>query len=434
MERIHYGEEIIEFSLPEKWRVVTRGEPRPFQAVKNEIDEVRRALKNPISAERLSNLAKGRKNAVIITYDYTRPDNVPKYVVPVILEELNAAGLKDEQITLVMGGGSHVLPNDKQIELFYGKELLNRLKVVVHNPDDNLIFVGVTPFNTPIFVNNVVMEFDLKIAVGWIYPHVKAGYGAGAKTIFPGVMGRESIAIHHAKHTMHPKSRPGILNGNPFREDIEEAAKLVGVDYIVDVVMSAEKKLVRCVAGDLQEAFREGCTYYDKIFCVDVPQMVDIVLTSGYPVDTHLYQSFKGVVVAAEPIVKDGGTVIHSTPSYNGILEGTYKLFADTQGLLVSQLIALLQRGMRYDPRVAGFYKPEVGLGASTVLLQMLRERLVKVIVVSRDLPKDKLKKMGFESAISIQEAINLAQNWHKEADVVVLPSGGETMTRLSSS
>jgi nickel-dependent lactate racemase len=434
LERIHYGEEIIEFSLPEKWRVVTRGEPWLFQAVENEIDEVRRALKNPISAERLSNLAKGRKNAVIITYDYTRPDNVPKYVVPVILEELNAAGLKDEQITLVMGGGSHVMPNDKQIEIFYGKELLNRLKVVVHNPDDNLIFVGATPFNTPIFANNVVVESDLKIAVGWIYPHVKAGYGAGAKTIFPGVMGRESIAIHHAKHTMHPKSRPGILNGNPFREDIEEAAKLVGVDYIVDAVMTAEKKLVRCVAGDLQDAFREGCTYYDKIFCVDVPQMVDIVLTSGYPTDTHLYQSLKGVVVAAEPIVKDGGTVIHATPSYNGILEGTYKLFAETQGLLISQLITLLQRGVRCDPRVAGFYKPEVGLGASTVLLQMLRERLVKVIVVSRDLPKDKLEKMGFGSATSIQEAINLAQNWHKQADVVVLPSGGETMTRLNAS
>ncbi len=434
MERIHYGEEVIEFTLPETWRVVTRGEPRPFTAVENEIEEVRRALKNPIGAERLSSLAKGRKRPVIITYDYTRPDNIPKYVVPVILEELNTAGLKDEQITLVMGGGSHVMANDKQIELFYGKELLKRLKVVVHNPDDNLIFIGATPFNTPIFVNNVVVESDLKIAVGWIYPHVKAGYGAGAKTIFPGVMGRETIAIHHAKHTMHPRSRPGILNGNPFREDIEEAAKLVGVDYIVDVVMSAEKRLVRCVAGDLQEAFREGCTSYDKVFCVDVPQVVDIVLTSGYPTDTHLYQSLKGVVVAAEPIIKDGGTVIHSTPSYNGILEGTYKLFAETQGLLVSQLIALLQKGMRCDPRVAGFYKPEVGLGAATVLLQMLRERLVKVIVVSRDLPKDKLKRMGFGSATSIQEAINLAQNWHKQADVVVLSSGGETMTRLSSS
>lgn len=434
MERIHYGEELIEFTLPETWRVVTRGEPRPFASVENEAEEVRRALEYPIGAERLSNLAKGRKNPVIITYDYTRPDNIPKYVVPVILEELNRAGLEDEQITLVMGGGSHVMANDKQIELFYGKELLKRLKVVVHNPDDNLIFIGATPFNTPIFVNNVVVESDLKIAVGWIYPHVKAGYGAGAKTIFPGVMGRETIAIHHAKHSMHPKSRPGILNGNPFREDIEEAAKLVGVDYIVDVVMSAEKRLVRCVAGDLQEAFREGCASYDKVFCVDVPQMVDIVLTSGYPADTHLYQSLKGVVVAAEPIIKDGGTVIHSTPSYNGILEGTYKLFAETQGLLVSQLIALLQKGMRCDPRVTGFYKPEVGLGASTVLLQMLRERLVKVIVVSRDLPKDKLKRMGFGSATSIQEAINLAQNWHKQADVVVLSSGGETMTRLSSS
>jgi nickel-dependent lactate racemase len=433
MEKIHYGEEIIEFTLPEKWRVIVKGEFRFFPAVENEIEEVRRALKNPINAERLSCLAKGRKKAVIITYDYTRPHNVPKYVVPAILEELNAAGLKDDQITLVMGGGSHILPNDKQIESVYGRDLLKRLKVVVHNPDDNLVFVGVTSYNTPIFANNFVMESDLKIAVGWIYPHVKAGYGAGAKTIFPGVMGRETICIHHAKHALHHKARPGILDGNPFREDIEEAAKLVSLDYVVDVVMNAEKGLVHCVAGDFRKAFREGCTFCDNIFCVNVPMMVDVVLTSGYPADTHLYQSLKGVALAAEPIIKDGGTVIHSTPAYNGILEGTYKIFTETEGLLASELVALLQRGMRYDPRVAGFYKPEIGLGGSIVLLQMLHERSVNVIVVSKDLPKDKLKKMGFESAPSIEVAIDLAQNRHKEADIALLPSGAETMTRLSS-
>jgi len=433
MEKIHYGEEIIEFSLPEKWRVVARGEPRPFPAVENEIEEVRRALRNPIGTARLSSLAKGRKNAAIITYDYSRPYNVPKYVVPAILEELNAAGLKDEQITLVMGGGSHVMATDKQIESLYGKELLKRLKVVIHNPDDNLVFVGATSFNTPIFANNFVMESDLRIVVGWIYPHIKAGYGAGAKTIFPGVMGRETICIHHAKHTMHPKSSPGILDGNPFREDIEEAATLVGVDYVVDVVMNAEKELVHCVAGDLRKAFREGCTYCDKIFCIEVPKKVDIVITSGYPADTHLYQALKGVGVAADPIIKDKGTVIHSTPAYNGILEGTYKLFAETQGLLISELIALLQRGMRYDSRVVGFYKPEIGLGVSTVLLQMLREKLVKVIVVNKDLPKDKLNKMGFESVKSVDEAIDMAKSWHREAEVAVLPAGAETMTRLTS-
>ena len=433
MERIHYGEEIIEFSLPEKWKVVTRGEPRSLPGVENEMEEVRRALKKPIGAERLSSLARARKNAVIITYDYTRPHNVPKYTVPVILEELNAAGLKDEQITLVMGGGSHVMATQKQVESIYGKELLNRLRVVIHNPDDNLLFVGTTSFNTPIFANNLVVESDLKIAVGWVYPHVKAGYGAGAKTVLPGVMGRETIAIHHAKHTMHPMSRPGILDGNPFREDIEEAARLVGLDYIVDVVMNAEKKLVRCVAGSQREAFREGCRYCDTMFCVEVPKPVDIVLTSGYPADTHLYQSLKGVVVPADPIIKDGGTVIHSTPSYQGILEGTYKLFAESEGLLASDLISLLQKGMRYDPRVAGFYKPEVGLGASTVLLQMLRERSVKIVIVNKELPKDKLKRMGFESAPSMGAAIGLAEKRHPEADVVVLPVGAETMTRLRS-
>lgn len=433
MEKIHYGEEMVEFNLPEKWRVIARGEPRPFPAVKDEVEEVRRALRDTIHTERLSLLAKGKKNAVIITYDYTRPHNVPKYVVPVILEELNVAGVKDERITLVMGGGSHVMASNEQIEAVYGRELLKRVKVLTHNPDDNLVFVGVTSFNTPLFADNVVMETDLKIVVGWIYPHIKAGYGGGAKTIFPGVMGRETIAIHHAKHSLHPKSRPGVLEGNPFREDIEEAARLVGVDYMVDVVLNAEKGLVRCFAGGLKEAFQEGCTYCDKIFCVEVPKMVDVVLTSGYPADTHLYQSLKGVGVAADPIVKDGGTVIHSTPAYQGILDGTYKLFADTEGLLVSELVALLQRGMRYDPRVVGFYKPEIGLGVSTVILQMLRERSVKVIIVNKDLPKDRLKKMGFESASSIQTAIDLAQSWHPEANVVILPAGAETMTRISS-
>jgi nickel-dependent lactate racemase len=432
MERIHYGEEMIEFNLPESWEVVARGEPRAFPGVENEFEEVRRALKNPLGTERLSVLGKGRKNAVIITYDYTRPHNVPKYVIPPILEELNEAGLKDDQITLVMGGGSHLLATEEQIASVYGKDLLERLKVVVHNPDDNLVFVGVTPFNTPIFANNVVVEADLKIATGWIYPHIKAGYGAGAKTIFPGVMGRETICIHHAKHTEHEKSRPGILEGNPFREDIEEAAKLVGVDFMVDVVMNAEKKLVRCVAGDLQKAFQEGCHICDKIFCVDVPRKVDVVLTSGYPADTHLYQSLKGVGVAAEPIIKDGGTVIHSTPAYNGCLEGTYKLFAETQGVLVKDLLALLRRGMRCDPCVAGFYKPEIGLGVSTVLLQMLRERDVRVIVVNKDLSKDELNKMGFESARSVDEAIDMAKNWHQQAEVAILPAGAETMTRLT--
>jgi lactate racemase len=432
MERLHYGEDLIEFAIPESWHVVASGEPRPFPSVPDERGEVRRALQQPIGAKRLSELGKGKRNAVIITYDYTRPHNVPKYVVPAIVDELNAAGLRDQDITLVMGGGSHVLPTEAQIEAVYGRELLNRVKVVVHNPDDNLIFVGATSFNTPIFANNAVVEADLKIAVGWIYPHIRAGYGGGPKTVFPGVVGRESIAIHHAKHTLDPRSRPGIVVGNPFREDIEEAARLVGVNYIVDVVLNAEKKLVRCVAGDLRKAFDEGYGYCDQIFCVDVPQRVDVVMTSGYPADTHLYQSLKGVAVPAEPVIKDGGTVIHSTPAYNGILEGTYKMFAETQGTLISDLLALLRRGMRYDPRVAGFYKPEIGLGVSTVMLQMLRERDVKVIIVSRDLPKDKLERMGFEYAPSIESAMDLARRRHQRADVAIFPSGAETMTRLS--
>jgi hypothetical protein len=155
------------------------------------------------------------------------------------------------------------------------------------------------------------------------------------------------------------------------------------------------------------------------------------VITSGYPAESHFYQALKGVAVASDPIVKDGGTVIHSTASYGGILEGTYKLFTETKGLLASDIIAFLKRGMRMDPKVAGFYRPEVGLGISSTLLRMMRERLVNVIVVSKNLRGDKLKEMGFMHAVSLDEAITIAKAKHGKADVVVLPAGGETITKL---
>lgn len=429
MEKVHYGDSIIQFEIPKGWNVVAKGEPKEARALENEEEAIREALRNPIHSNRLKDLAKGKENAVIITSDYTRI--VPTAAVIPIRDELNAGGIKDEDITLVMGGGSHVMATSQQMEKVYGAKILNRLKAIPHNPDDNLVFIGKTSFNTPIFVNNVVAEAELKVGISWVCPHITAGYSGGAKGILPGVCGRETIMIHHAKHSLHPNAKPGILKENPFRRDIEEAGRLVGLDFVVNVVLNVKKELVYCVAGDQEGAFEEAYSYCEKIFCLEIPRKADVVITSGFPSEAHFYQSLKGVAVASNPIVRDGGTVIHSTASYGGILEGTYKLFTETKGLLASDIVAMINRGMRMDPKVVGFYRPEVGLGLSSTLLRMLRERDVDVIVVSDNLSGDKLKEMGFMHAVSLDEAITIAKAKHGKADVVVLPAGGETITKL---
>lgn len=269
---------------------------------------VRDALEHPIGAPRLRELAPAGKKIVIITSDISRP--LPSdEVLPAVLEELWAAGMRKEDVTVVFALGSHRAHTEAEKKKLAGETVYNTVRCVDSDPAD-CVRMGVTKAGTPVDITRVVAEADFRICLGNIEFHYFAGYSGGAKAIMPGVSTPAAIQCNHRMMTAEAACA-GKLEGNPIRADIEEAAAICGVDYIVNAVLDEHKHIVYAVAGDVTEAHREGCRYLDRMYRKPIEKRADIVLVSqgGAPKDVNLYQTQKALD-NAKHAVRTGGTII----------------------------------------------------------------------------------------------------------------------------
>ena len=297
-------------------RVPTRNflgsiEPKEKPNVQDAGAEIERALKEPIASKRLSEIAKPEHKIAVVVDDATRP--APSHLmVPPILNELNVAGVNDENVTVIFGCGTHRAVTREEAVRLLGDAVLNRVKAVSHDcKAQDLVYAGTTQkHGTKVYLNRVFAEADVKILTGDVGFHYYAGYGGGRKSILPAVSGEETIKHNHAM-ILHSNARTGVLDGNPVHEDMIEAAKLAKVDFILNVVTDSEGGIVKAFAGDLEQAFYEGVKAVDEMYRVPVDRKADIVVVSsgGYPADLNLFQAYKGVDSALE-VVKRGGVVI----------------------------------------------------------------------------------------------------------------------------
>jgi len=285
-------------------------EPKEKPAVKDTKAEIERALNEPIGTKRLSETAKKDDKAAIVVNDQTR--STPSYLMlPPILDELNKAGVKDEDITLIFGCGTHRPVTTEEMKTLVGEEVLQRVKTVSHDcKAKDLTYLGRTRYGTKVYVNKIFAEADIRILTGDIGLHYYAGYGGGRKSILPAVTGKETIQHNHAM-ILHPKARTGILEGNPIHEDMVEAAELAKPNFIVNIVTNSKRELVRTFAGDIHQAFIEGVKLVDEMYKVPIEKRADIIIASsgGHPHDIDLFQAYKGVDNALEA-VKRGGVII----------------------------------------------------------------------------------------------------------------------------
>lgn len=266
---------------------------------------VRLALENPVGQPRLSKLAEGKKNIVVITSDHTRP--VPsKITLPLLLEEIRR-GAPQADITILVATGCHrSMTEAEQLDKF-GEDVCRREKIVVHDCDDaeNLTDIGQLPSGGRCIVNRLAVEADLLVAEGFIEPHFFAGFSGGRKAVLPALPAAPPCWRTTARHHIaHEKARTGILEGNPIHEDMVWAARRAGLAFILNVVLNAEKKIIFAVAGDMEEAHARGCDFLSRI-CRVSGKASDIVITTngGYPLDQNVYQSPKGMT-AAETVVR----------------------------------------------------------------------------------------------------------------------------------
>jgi len=251
----------LKLPLPDSWQVEIyniAGYNRPTM----KSDEIKAAIANPIGSPPIRELAKGKKEVVIIFDDMTRVTRVAE-IVPFILEELTEAGIPDSRIRFIAAIGCHGAMDRVDFVKKLGEETLARFPVYNHNPFLNCTYVGTTSYGTKVYVNDEVMKCDLKLAIGSVVPHPMSGFGGGGKIILPGVT---SIETTEANHKNYPYTKMGSFDDNPMRFDIEEAATLAGLDVKIDAIVNMWGETVAIFAGALKPAFeaavREAKTHY----------------------------------------------------------------------------------------------------------------------------------------------------------------------------
>jgi len=285
--------------------------PKEKPGVPDAKAEILRALNEPIGAKPLSEIVKSGNKVTIVVDDVTRP--APSHIiVPPLLEKLNQLGVRDEDITIIFGCGTHRAVKPEEAKQLLGEDVVKRVKTISHDCHaKDHVFVGTTKkHGTRVYLDKVFAEADVRILTGDIELHYYAGFGGGRKSVLPAVSSAETIQHNHAL-TLHPQARTGVLEGNPVHEDMVEAARLAKADFILNVVTNTKGEIVQAFAGDLEQAFYEGVKLIEEMYKVSIDQRADIVVASpgGHPADIDLYQAYKAIDNALDS-VKRGGVIV----------------------------------------------------------------------------------------------------------------------------
>ncbi|MBF7096739.1 nickel-dependent lactate racemase family protein [Alkalibacter mobilis] len=377
-------------------------------------DEVKRALEKPINSPRLKDVVKPREKVVIITSDITRP--MPSSVVlPLVIEELNQAGVIDEDITVVFGLGSHRMHTESEKIYLVGEDIYKRVKCVDSDVED-CINLGKTSRGTPINVFRPVVECDRRICLGNIEYHYFAGYSGGAKSILPGVCDKETIQANHSM-MVKEESKAGELEHNPLRNDIDEISKVIDLDFMVNVVLDEKKEIIKAVAGDIIEAHRAGCKFLDQLYKIELEKHADIVIVSpgGYPKDINLYQAQKALD-NAKHAVREGGVIILLASCKEGFGSEIFEEWLKT-AKEPEELISKIKENFKLG-------------GHKAAAIAMVLQKC-KVFLVS-ELEDEVVRKIFLEPYDSLQSALDGAKELlGADSNIIVMPYGGSTLPKV---
>jgi len=313
---VPYGEGALEAVLPDGLDVTVIGPgcglgeevaPPVSPSAADEQAEIRRALAEPIGAPRLSELAAAARTAAVVVSDVTRP--CPSHrILPALLEELSP--LRPEQISILFALGGHRPHSPEEQVRLVGEEVARSGVRLLDLETSRCRPVGTTSRGTRLEVFEPYLDADLRVCVGNIEYHYFAGFSGGAKAVVPGLCSYAAISDNHSM-MLAPTARAGIMEGNPVREDIDEAAEMIGIDFILNVLLDEEKRIWHAVAGHFLAAHRAGAEIYDRRCDLRIAEAADVVIASpgGRPKDINLYQAQK-TLDNVSGAVKDGGVIV----------------------------------------------------------------------------------------------------------------------------
>ena len=390
-----YGKETIEVSVPEN-QLIGVYSPQDIPPVADIRAEVRRALANPIASPSLRELVRGKKNVVFVADDNTRLTPTDQ-LIPILLDECNAAGVADDQITVIIALGTHRFMTEAEILAKFGEETARRVRIKNHPYKElaALVDLGVTDNGGRILINKDVVEADFKIGIGSIVPHHIPGYAGGAKIVQPGVSGEETTAYTHLLSVRAPRSYLGVLE-NPVRADLDSMARKVGLNTILNTVLNRHGQVVEAFFGDVEQAFRVGVKRAAQVYEVAIPEEADIVLSSSHPCDIEFWQAHK-TLYPSDLAVKAGGIVIIVTPCYEGVAK-THCDILDVTPHSSEHIRNMVSAKQLHDEVAA----------ALAIAWAQVKERET-VFIVSAGICAEEATKLGFRHFVSAQAALEAA-------------------------
>jgi nickel-dependent lactate racemase len=359
----------------------------------------RGAVEGPVGSHPLGLLARGARKAVVLIPDATRAP-VARRVLPEVMRSLAAGGLADAAVTVFVAGGAHAPVSEEAARALAGDAVPPTVRVVQNDSRaaDDFVGVGKTARGTPINLNKVVAEADLKVAIGTVGFHYFAGMSGGRKMIVPGACNYETVRANHrlsisGEGDIHPACRSGVLEGNPVHEDMLEGLRMVAGVFMINVVIDGWGQVRDITAGDAVLSHLEAARRAKCALEVPTGPRCDMAVASagGHPFDVDLIQSHKSIDHAAE-CVRDGGAVIALAECSRGVGSETFLSWFGLGGR------AALVRKLLDDYQLNG----------QTALSLLKKLERVKIFLVS-SLAREIVERTGMAPARSLAEALDAA-------------------------
>jgi nickel-dependent lactate racemase len=417
--KLPYGKELLQLELPmERINGILESNLDKYDNEKNQLDIVKESIKNPIGSLKLSELSKSKDKVIIIASDHTRP--VPsKIIIPLMLGEIRK-GNSNADITILIATGCHRGTTKNELINKFGEDIVSQEKIIVHDCETSeFISIGTLPSGGNCLINKLVTDADLVVSEGFIEPHFFAGFSGGRKSILPGVASKETVLANHCSEFINNKNaNTGILKDNPIHEDMIWAAKKANLEFIVNVILDSNKKIIHCVSGDVEKAHLAGCNFLLSLCKVKaIPSQIVISTNGGYPLDQNVYQAVKGMT-AAEATVRENGVIIMVAKSNDGIGGNYFYNQLSKEKDINKTLEVFLSRSRN---------ETESDQWQTQIFIRILKK--AKVIFVS-DLNKEEIRKMHMIPAVNIEEALNIASEIvnEKNSKITIIPDGVSVM------
>jgi nickel-dependent lactate racemase len=408
-----YGRLEIQVEIPES-NLLGVFSPQTFQSSADPDDLLQAALEEPIGTPRLRDIVRPGQKIAIVTSDLTRPTPSDR-MLPWIARELQAAGIPDEAILIVLALGLHRPMTVAETEAALSPAIARRYRVINHDPQDT-VHLGMTARGTPVDIFRPVVEADVRICLGNLEFHYFAGYSGGAKAILPGCASHRSINTNHS-WMVKADAAAARIDDNPVRLDLEEGVAMLGVDFIMNVVMDGQHEIVGAVAGEVTQAHRAGCELVDRRGRVSVPRLGDIVIasTGGYPKDINFYQAHKALE-SAKYFVRPGGIIILLAECPEGFGHAVMERWL-MEFTSADEILQEIQR--------------EFVLGGHKAAAIALIEKRASIYLVS-SLPDAVVRRMRFTPFATLQSALDKAlEVLGDSSQVIVLPQASSIIPRL---